>query len=415
VLDRLLERLLDIILENAAGDRVVLVLHEQGRPLIQGVRDNLAGETRLLMGEALQGTQLVSEGVANYVIRTRETLVLSDPAQHARFRHDDYLARCRPRSMLCAPILHKGKLTGLIYIENNQIAGAFTPDRLEALNVLMLQIAVSIDNATLYAHREQQARSIEEANPALKREVHERMHAGQELARYRDHLEELVAQRTKELESAQGRLVELSRRAGMSEVASGVLHNVGNVMNSVNVGAQVAREGLRALPVERLEKVCELFETHAGQLGDWLQNDAAGRRLPEYLRQLARALVARKQAVRGELDNVIEQREHMKKIIAAQQSYAKVHGVTEVCTLQEIAETALAISDPALRGARVRVIREFADLPPGLLDRHQILQILVNLVSNARHSLEEAGGEVRELHVRIAASDDLARIEVQDN
>ncbi len=415
LLDRLLSKLLDIILENAAGDRVVLVLHDQGRPLLQGLRDNLAGQTRLLMGEPLQGTQLVSEAVANYVIRTRETVVLAEPAQHQRFRHDAYLARCRPRSLLCAPILHKGKLTGLIYIENNQIAGAFTPDRLEALNVLMLQIAVSIENATLYAHREQQARSIEEANAALKREIDERVHAEQELSRYRDHLEELVAQRTRELESAQGRLVELSRRAGMSEVASGVLHNVGNVMNSVNVGAQVARESLRALPVERVEKVCELFDAHAARLGDWLANDPAGSRLPEYLRQLARALVARKESVRHELDQVLEQLEHMKKIIAAQQSYAKVQGVTEVCTLQEIAETALAISDPALRGARVRVIRDFAGLPQALLDRHQILQILVNLVSNARHALEEAGRDERELCVRIAAHEGMGCVEVRDN
>src|SRR5690606_19719606 len=66
LLDRLLAKLLDIILENAAGDRVVLVLHEQRRPLLQGVRDNLAGETRAVLGEALQGTRLVAEGVADY-------------------------------------------------------------------------------------------------------------------------------------------------------------------------------------------------------------------------------------------------------------------------------------------------------------------------------------------------------------
>src|SRR5690606_10433675 len=76
LLDRLLAKLLDIILENAAGDRVVLVLQEQGGPVIQGVREGLDGEARLLMNEPLQGTKLLSEGIANYVIRTRETLVL---------------------------------------------------------------------------------------------------------------------------------------------------------------------------------------------------------------------------------------------------------------------------------------------------------------------------------------------------
>src|SRR5690606_16744113 len=201
LLDRLLAKLLDIILENAAGDRVVLVLQEQGGPVIQGVREGLDGEARLLMNEPLQGTKLLSEGIANYVIRTRETLVLAEPSQHGRFRQDAYLAERHPRSVLCAPIQHKGKLIGLIYIENNQIAGAFTPGRLEALNVLMLQIAVSIENATLYAQREQHARK-------LRREIEERVHAEQELSRYRDHLEDLVAQRTRELEGAIAQLAE---------------------------------------------------------------------------------------------------------------------------------------------------------------------------------------------------------------
>ena len=152
--------------------------------------------------------------------------------------------------MLCAPVAHKGKLTGIIYLENNQVAGAFTPDRLEALNILMSQIAVSIENATLYAKQEQQTRAIEAANVTLTKEIAERRRAEQELSRYKDHLEDLVTERTKELESAQGRLVDLSRRAGMAEVASGVLHNVGNVMNSVNVGASVTRDAVKALPVE---------------------------------------------------------------------------------------------------------------------------------------------------------------------
>src|SRR5690606_38670892 len=195
LLDRLLAKLLAIILEHAAGDPVVPVLQKQGAPVIQSVREGLDGESRLLMNEPLQGTKLHSEGIANYVIRTRETLVLAEPSQHGRFRQDAYLAERHPRSVLCAPIQHKGKLIGLIYIENNQIAGAFTPGRLEALNVLMLQIAVSIENATLYAQREQHARK-------LRREIEERVHAEQELSRYRDHLEDLVAQRTRELERA---------------------------------------------------------------------------------------------------------------------------------------------------------------------------------------------------------------------
>ena len=80
----------------------------------------------------------------------------------------------------------------------------------------------------------------------------------------------------------------------------------------------------------------------------------------------------------------------MKKIIAAQQSYAKVNGITEVCTLEEIAETALSISEGVLRNSNIEVVRDYEKLPAVLVDRHQIMQILVNLISNAKHALEEA-------------------------
>src|SRR5690606_7288948 len=161
-------------------------------------------------------------------------------------------------------------------------------------------------------------------------------HAEQELSRYKDHLEDLVAQRTRELQSAQGRLVDLSRRAGMAEVASGVLHNVGNVMNSVNVGAHVVRDALKSLSVERLANVRAPLEQSSGRRGGNVAVAPVGRRIAEYLAKLSDALAADKARIRAEIDQVLEHLEHVKKIIAAQQSNAKVNGVTEVCTLQEI-------------------------------------------------------------------------------
>jgi predicted ATPase/signal transduction histidine kinase len=415
VLERLLAKMMDIILENAGAESAVLVLESDGEFLIQGIKDGASERARVMLGEPLRHTTVLAKGIVNYVIRTCEHVVLADPALHGKFRNDGYVRNRHPKSVLCAPIVHKGKLTGVVYLENNQIAGAFTPGRLEALNILMSQIAVSIENATLYTRQEQQARSIEQANAALTNEIAERKHAEQELSRYKDHLEDLVAQRTRELENAQGRLVELSRRAGMAEVASGVLHNVGNVMNSVNVGAHVTRDAVKALPVERLEKVCGLLDEHAAGLGEYLASDPAGRRIPEYLKKLAQALAADKQGIRGEIDQLMEHLEHMKKIIAAQQSYAKVSGVNEVCTLGQIAEMALAISDPALRGAGVKVVREYQDLPPAFLDRHQIMQIIVNLLSNAKHALQDCDPDDRHLTLSITAEDEAARIEVRDN
>src|SRR5688572_13341513 len=405
---------MDIIRENAGAESVVIVLESNGEFLVQAVK-TASGVARVLVAEPLRLSVACSTGIVNYVLRTSELVVLDDAAQQGKYRSDAYVANRRPKSILCAPVAHKGKLIGVLYLENNQVAGAFTPDRLEALNILMSQMAVSIENATLYGRQEQQGRAIEAANVTLTKEIAERKRAEGELSRYRDHLEDLVKERTRELEKAQGRLVDLSRRAGMAEVASGVLHNVGNVMNSVNVGASMARESVGALPVEGLTRAVALLEQNAGRLGDYLATDPTGRKLPSYLRTLGIALADEKRAILGNMDQLAEHLEHMKKIIAAQQSYAKVNGVTEVCTLEEIAETALAISEAALRNSNIEVVRIYEKLPPVLVDRHQIMQILVNLISNAKHALEEMARTDRTLTVAIGKVEGGVRIEVRDN
>jgi predicted ATPase/signal transduction histidine kinase len=414
VLERLLGTLMDIIMENAGAESVVLVLESDGEFVVQGIK-SASGQARVMIAEPLRQCVAMSKGIVNYVIRTSEHVVLDDPALRGKFRNDPYVRNRHPKSVLCAPVTHKGKLNGIIYLENNQVAGAFTPARLEALNILMAQVAISIENATLYTKQEQQTRAIEAANVTLTKEIAERKRAEAELSRYKDHLEELVKDRTRELESAQGRLVDMSRRAGMAEVASGVLHNVGNVMNSVNVGASVTRDAVKKLPVEGVTRACDLLDQNAQRLADYLRNDPTGRKLPEYLRKLGNALIDEKGAIITQIDQLSGHLEHMKKIIAAQQSYAKVNGMTEVCTLEEIAETALQISEGVLRNSNIEVVRKYEKLPAVLVDRHQLMQILVNLVSNAKHALEEASPDKRELMVAIAKVEGGVRIEVRDN
>jgi GAF domain-containing protein len=138
---------MDIIRENAGAESVVLVLESNGEYLVQGAK-SAAGTARVLAGEPLRLSVACSTGIVNYVLRTSELVVLDDAAQQGKFRSDVYVINRRPKSVLCAPVAHKGKLIGAVYLENNQVAGAFTPDRLEALNILMSQVAVSISTFT---------------------------------------------------------------------------------------------------------------------------------------------------------------------------------------------------------------------------------------------------------------------------
>lgn len=415
VLERLLEVLMDIILASAGAESGALVLHSDGRLLVQSSKDAASGRGSVMASTPLERAERLSAGIVSYVFRTSEHVVLSEPAASGKFRGDRYVRERRPSSVLCAPVVHKGEVTGVLYLENNQVAGAFTPGRLEALKILLSQVAVSIENARLYARQEQQTRDIERANVELMREIAERQRAEEEIGRYKDHLEELVGARTRELESAQGRLLELSRRAGMAEIASGVLHNVGNVMNSVNVGASICRDAAGALKVEGLAQVNDLLERHADRLGEYLASDPVGRRIPEYLRTLGAALVEDKRELLVRIEHVLEHVEHMKNVIGAQQSYAKSNGVVEACSLAEIAESAISINEAALRQSEIEILRDYEDLPPVSADRHQIMQILVNLISNAKHALLASDRPDRVMRISIAAERGAARIEVADN
>ena len=251
VLERLLVELMDIIRENAGAESVVIVLESNGEFLVQAVK-TASGVARVLVAEPLRLSVACSTRIVNYVLRTSELVVLDDAAQHGKYRSDGYVANRRPKSILCAPVAHKGKLIGALYLENNQVAGAFTPDRLEALNILMSQMAVSIENATLYARQEQQSRAIEAVNVTLTNEIAERKRAEGELSRYKDHLEDLVKERTRELEKAHEAL---KKEVALREAA---LRRLGE--SNEQIRALAYQDGLTGLPNRRL------FNEHLGKV-----------------------------------------------------------------------------------------------------------------------------------------------------
>ena len=131
------------------------------------------------------------------------------------------------------------------------------------------------------------------------------------------------------LRDSQQRLVETSRLAGMAEVATGVLHNVGNVLNSVNVSAGLVVEKLRRSKADKVGKAAALLTGRNGDLGDYLHNDETGKKLPGYLAQLGEFLVTENKEILQEVDQLGRNIEHIKEVVAMQQSYAKVSGALE--------------------------------------------------------------------------------------
>jgi NO-binding membrane sensor protein with MHYT domain len=207
-------------------------------------------------------------------------------------------------------------------------------------------------------------------------------------------------------------LRDASRAAGMAEVATGVLHSVGNVLNSLGVSASVLQSQLRDSRVSNVQRVAALLNGQRDGLAKFLADDERGRQLPGYLEQLGEHLNAENLRLQTEAGAIAAHVGHIRTIVAAQQTYARRGGVTEAIDLAELLDNAVAIHFADMTDVSIR--RSYETLAPLTLDRHKLIQILGNVLSNARHALKSHAGE-RQVTLRIRAQDDGATIEVQDS
>jgi PAS domain S-box-containing protein len=216
-----------------------------------------------------------------------------------------------------------------------------------------------------------------------------------------------------ERQTLQSRLIEISRQSGMADVATSVLHNIGNVLNSVDVSVAMASKRLRGLRIAGLSKVAEMLgrEREGGQLGGFFADGGKGQQIPGYLGSLAGHLTEEQQKIQQELTSLAGNLDHIKRIVAMQQTYAKmaatggagVSGVNEIVQLADLVEDALRLNKASFEQAEVHVVREFQQLPPVNVDKHHIMQILVNLISNAKYAMRDTGRD-RTLTIRVGAS-----------
>jgi C4-dicarboxylate-specific signal transduction histidine kinase len=257
---------------------------------------------------------------------------------------------------------------------------------------------------------------IERAWAELERRVAERTN---ELAATVTQLEAQIVEReraearTRELHE---QLIATSRRAGMAELANGVLHNVGNVLNSVNVSANVLLDRLRKSKADGLQKAVDLIKAHEADLGAFLTASTQGKKLPHYLETLASHLVQDRDLLVRETVDLSQRIDHMKEIVSRQQSYARVSGTTSREQLAKIVDDVLAMHASSFQKHDIRIVRRIDYEGEGDIDRSRVMQILTNLVNNAKHALidRDHGGAVLEIGVT-KHGDNRVRLAVADN
>ncbi len=228
---------------------------------------------------------------------------------------------------------------------------------------------------------------------------------------------DITAQKRAEeqLERANRKLVETSRAAGMAEVATGVLHNVGNVLNSVNVSATLVGDTVRNSKAVNLRKLGTLLAEHRDNLADFIANDPRGRVVQPYLATLADDLDRERTSVLGELEHLRKNIDHIKDIVSMQQAYAKTSGLVEAVSVPDLIEDAIRMNAGSLARHEVSLVRHYEARPVATVDKHKVLQILVNVIRNAKYACDEAGRADKRIEVRVTRTEDSVTIAVADN
>ncbi len=213
-----------------------------------------------------------------------------------------------------------------------------------------------------------------------------------------------------EIERMHRRLVEVSRRAGMAEVAESVLHGIGNALNSVQVSATLALDLARGSKIGGLAKLDALLQEHRADLPGFFSNDPRGQQIPAYLTSLTQALLSEQREAVAELQQLQHHVAHIERILSVQQRYARFKGVSERFALGDVLDDALHLVADALATGRISVERAYADTPMVTLERHKLLHIVVALLDHARSACERSSRTGQRITLRVAHDSDRGRI-----
>ena len=369
VLEELLKKMMHIMFENTGAQKGLLIMPHENEFIIEAEGSDDLNEINVLQPVrlAVKSSARQPASIIRYVARTRKTLMLDDAGSLGIFKDDPYILNNATKSILCAPIVHQNKLTGIIYLENNLATGVFTSDRLDIINILSAQAAISIENARLYATLEDKIAKRTE-----------------ELQKAHDELEQRVEERTLELKEKQARLVHTSRLTALGELAAGVAHELGQPLQVIKSVSGLVHDEIKADTFNQKEIL---------QFVNNLSNEV----------DRAAAIINNMRAFAGFGENNTE--------------------ITSFIDIHISLMGSLAFFRAQFKKHQIELNLEIDDnLPKIQADSHKIQQVVVNLLSNARYAVDNkkptAGGDKKKevtIRLRQSIGKDQLVLEVKDN
>ncbi|GAB1545444.1 hypothetical protein NUACC21_81200 [Scytonema sp. NUACC21] len=367
-LDKLLDKLMHILIENAGAQKGLLILQKSGKLVLVAEGSIETEKAVLIPSLPVEESADLPISIINYVAKTQEPLVVNNATHEELFINDPYILKRQPQSILCLPIIYQNNLTGLLYLENCITQGAFTRDRLKILSLLCTQVSISIENASLYQNLQSYSQELEEKNQALEEsETREREKASQ--------LEEALEQ----LQNTQLQLIQSEKLSSLGQMVAGIAHEINNPVTFINANLSHASNYTQDLlhlinlyqqyypdPIDEIKD-----EIEAMDLG-FLQED-----LPKMLKSLKVGA------------------DRIKEIIRNLRNFSRQDSLE--MTLQDVHEgidTTLMILQHRLKAQPHRpaidVIKEYSDLPMVQCYAGLLNQVFMNLLANAIDSIEDS-------------------------
>ncbi|MEG5044867.1 AAA family ATPase [Microcoleus sp. B4-C1] len=352
-LEQLLTTLMEVAIQNAGAQTGVLILKEEENWKIAVHCSDRQG---CLLQETIgiEESQSIPQTVINYVKRSNKTLVFDDVKTELIFSSDPYIKQHQPKSILCTPIIHQGKMMAILYLENNLTTGAFTGDRVALLNILCSQAAISLENARLYQQSQQLYQQSQD---------------------YAQKLEQSI----QDLKQMQLQLVQGEKMSALGNLVAGVAHEINNPVGFIAGNLQPAQEY-----VGDLFNLIDLYQEKFPNPGGEIEAEIEDMDL-EYLREDLPKLI-------GSMQEGVER---IRNISTSLRTFSRADSDRPVfCNIHDGLESTLLILKHRLKASEFRpaieVVKEYGNLPLVKCFPGQLNQVFMNVLANAIDALEES-------------------------
>ncbi len=386
---KLVLNLMQVVIENAGATKAALILPSEDNWVVEALVTNINAEDISLAAASIKESLSLNTceelplSVINYVANTKKYLLNNDILNQNLDLNDDYIVKYQPKSLLCIPIEHQGKLIGILYLENNLTTSAFTPQRQEVLRMLSVSAAISLENALLYANLSKTTENLKQANLKLEE--------------YSQSLEEKVNEKTKKLRETnqeltqafqklkhtQAQLIQSEKMSSLGQMVAGVAHEINNPISFIYGNLEPAKEY-----VQDLLHLINLYQKYYPQPVKDIQEELENIEL-EFITEDLQKLFNSFQDGAERISNIVLSLRNFSRLDESEMKPVDIH--------QGIDSTLLFLQNRLQKDSEqtgIEVIKEYAQLPKMNCYAAELNQVFMNIINNAIDALEISKSEI---------------------